>query len=335
MDSRTTNVLSLCAGAGGLELGVRLARESTRVVCAVEIEAYACEVLATRMEEGTLDDAPIWTDLKSFDGRPWRGVVDCVIGGYPCQPFSVAGKRGGSSDPRHLWPDVARIVSEVEPREIFFENVANHLRMGFDVVSADLRRMGYRVAAGLFSAEEVGAPHRRERLFIYGILGDSNRQSERESKHEECAEPRNLARDDAGWTSVRSVANPRSEPLRIEPGRSGGEGRAGARFARHDGDEVADANGRRFESQRSAGVLNSDRASQRNNAYGRSVWPPRPGDVEAWQAVEPSTQPAIRGVADGMAPRPDRLRLTGNGVVPLVAAYAYRTLSSAVGNDAA
>lgn len=92
MDHRSLYILSLCAGVGGLDLGIRVAQPNARAVCFVEIEAFACEILAMRMEDKSLDEAPVWTDLRSFDGKPWRGVVDCITAGYPCQPFSVAGK---------------------------------------------------------------------------------------------------------------------------------------------------------------------------------------------------------------------------------------------------
>lgn len=118
------------------------------------------------MEDKSLDEAPVWTDLRSFDGKPWCGIVDCITAGYPCQPFSVAGKQKGKDDPRHLWPDVYRIVREIRPRLCFFENVPGHLRLGFEQVHDDLRELGYSVKAGLFSAAEVGASHKRERLFI-------------------------------------------------------------------------------------------------------------------------------------------------------------------------
>lgn len=167
MDCHTLNILSLCSGVGGLDLGVELATGgAARVVCHVEREAFAAAVLAARMEEEAVAAAPVWSDLRTFDGRPWRGVVDCITGGYPCQPFSFAGERRGADDPRHLWPSIARIVEETQPTLCFFENVGGHLSLGFESVRDDLQAMGYRVAAGLFSAAEVGAPHRRERLFI-------------------------------------------------------------------------------------------------------------------------------------------------------------------------
>jgi DNA (cytosine-5)-methyltransferase 1 len=166
VDTRTFNVISLCSGVGGLDLGLRLAIPTARTVCYVEIEAFPIEVLVSRMEDKTMDQAPVWTDCKTFDGNPWSKKVDCVIGGYPCQPFSVAGKQEGTSDPRHLWPHISRIVREVQPEWCFFENVENHLNLGFRDVRDELQAMGYDVEAGIFSAEEVGAPHRRRRLFI-------------------------------------------------------------------------------------------------------------------------------------------------------------------------
>lgn len=166
MDPRPFTILSLCSGVGGLDLGLRVAQPNARTICFVEIEAFACAILAARMAENALDPAPIWTNLRTFDGKPWRGIVDCITAGYPCQPFSVAGKQKGSEDPRHLWPDVFRVVREINPPFCFFENVGGHLRLGFEQVHDDLRSVGYRVKAGLFTAQEVGAPHKRERLFI-------------------------------------------------------------------------------------------------------------------------------------------------------------------------
>lgn len=158
--------LALCAGAGGLELGLRIADPRTRTVCYVEQDARSAATLVARMEDESLDQAPIWSDLRSFDGKPWRGRVDIISAGYPCQPFSSAGQRKGENDPRHLWPEVARIIQETGVRRVFLENVTGHLSLGFDVVARDLQEMGFRVGAGVFSAREVGASHQRRRLFI-------------------------------------------------------------------------------------------------------------------------------------------------------------------------
>jgi site-specific DNA-cytosine methylase len=168
-------VLSLCSGYGGLDLGIRLAVPCARTVCYVEREISACKILAARMSEGSLDAAPIWTDLRSFNGLPWRGRVHCIAAGYPCQPFSHAGKREGAKDERHLWPHVERIIGEVEPLFVFLENVEGHLSLGFREVANSLRKMGYQGEAGIFSAEEVGAPHLRKRLFVLAYSAGGRR----------------------------------------------------------------------------------------------------------------------------------------------------------------
>ncbi len=118
------------------------------------------------MEDGSLHEAAVWSDLKAFDGRAWRGIVDIVVAGYPCQPFSCAGKQRGAKDPRHLWPHVARVIRECRPSVVFLENVENHLRIGYEQVRGELRGLDYEVEEGIFSAEEIGAPHLRKRLFI-------------------------------------------------------------------------------------------------------------------------------------------------------------------------
>lgn len=177
MGLHSFNYISICSGGGGLDLGLHLACGVAKPVVYVENEAFAIEVLASRMEEGLLGKAPVWSDIRTFDGRPWRGLVQAICGGYPCQPWSFAGKRLGKDDPRHLWPQIARIISEAEPNYCFFENVEGHLSLGFKEVRAELRDMGFRVEAGLFSAAEVGATHLRKRLFILAakeiVLADS------------------------------------------------------------------------------------------------------------------------------------------------------------------
>ena len=170
------NVLALCAGGCGLELGLKLAEPGSRVVCYVEIDPYCQKLIAARIKDGYLDDAPIWDDLRTFDGRPWRGAVDCVASGFPCQPFSVAGQRKGADDERNLWPDVARVVAEVAPRYVFLENVSAVLPYYYAEIRPWLQGMGFRTAEGIFSAAEVGAPHRRERLFVLADADGSGRR---------------------------------------------------------------------------------------------------------------------------------------------------------------
>ena len=158
--------LSLCTGYAGLELGLKRAVPALRTICYVEVEAFACANLVSKIEKGELDAAPIWTDIKTFDGRPFYKRVHIITAGYPCQPFSVAGKRQGESDPRYLWPHIERIIKTVRPIWCFFENVDRHLEWGYTEVYRSLRCLGYKVEPGFFSASEVCAPHRRKRLFI-------------------------------------------------------------------------------------------------------------------------------------------------------------------------
>jgi len=162
----TDRYLSICSGIGGLDLGLKTACVEAQAIAYVEIAPFCQEILLWRMDDGRLDRAPIWPDLTTFDGRPWRGRVDGIIGGYPCQPFSQAGRQRGAHDERHLWPHIARVIDECGPTWLFFENVAGHLRLGFARVLADLAALGFDAEWDLFRASDVGAPHRRERLFI-------------------------------------------------------------------------------------------------------------------------------------------------------------------------
>jgi len=179
--------LHLFAGAGGGIYGGQLLGHEP--VCAVEIEPFCRQVLRERQADGTFPPFPIYEDVRKFDGTPWRGIVDVVCGGFPCQPWSSAGKRKGAADPRHLWPEMARIISEVRPRYVFAENVNVK---AFAEPWRDLRAMGYRVPPILcLSAEDVGAPHLRKRWWM--LATDTDR--------EEVADPKS-ARGEA-WRGNR------------------------------------------------------------------------------------------------------------------------------------
>ncbi len=158
--------VSLCAGYGGIDLGLKRAIPSLRTIAFSEIESFACANLVSKMEAGLLDPAPIWTDLKTFPWSEFHGRVDILSGGYPCQPFSAAGKRLGAEDPRHLWPFIAAGIALMRLGACFFENVEGHCSLGLPDVLQDLAGMGYRTTWGIFSASEVGAVHQRKRVFI-------------------------------------------------------------------------------------------------------------------------------------------------------------------------
>ena len=166
VDIRAGNILSICSGIGGLDLGVHMASEDARTICYVEREAFAIASLVEAMEAGRLDQAPVWTDLRTFDGKAWRGVVDTLIGGIPCTPHSIAGLQRGEDDDRDLWGDTARIIADIQPGRVFLENVPGIAPYHFERIGPDLRAMGYSTETGLFSASEVGASHQRQRFFI-------------------------------------------------------------------------------------------------------------------------------------------------------------------------
>ena len=172
MDStKELTVVSFCSGYGGIERGLDLAGVKHRVIAYVEIEAYAIANLVAKMESGELAPAPIYTDLKTFPASYFRGKVDIFTGGYPCQPFSVAGKGLAQDDPRHLWPYLLEHIKAVKPVRCLWENVYGHVKRGLEEVLSDMEAEGYRAEFGIFSASEVGSVHDRKRMFI---MADSN-----------------------------------------------------------------------------------------------------------------------------------------------------------------
>jgi DNA (cytosine-5)-methyltransferase 1 len=153
------NELALFAGAGGGILGGKML--GWRTVCAVEWEPYPASVLAARQNEGFLESFPIWDDVQTFDGRPWRGIVDVVSGGFPCQAYSTAAAGRNTAD--DLWSEMRRIVADVAPRYVFAENVS---RIAIDQAANDCEQMGYKTKALAISAKDLGADHIRERYWL-------------------------------------------------------------------------------------------------------------------------------------------------------------------------
>lgn len=159
------NELALFAGAGGGILGGHLLGWRTR--CAVEVDPYARAVLLARQRDRCLPRFPIWDDVRTFDGRPWRGSIDIVTGGFPCQDISAAGKGVGITGERSgLWKHMARIIGEVRPQFAWVENSPMLVGRGLAVVLGDLAEMGYDARWGIVGADDAGAPHKRERIWI-------------------------------------------------------------------------------------------------------------------------------------------------------------------------
>lgn len=178
------NELALFAGAGGGLLASKLLGWST--VCAVEIDRYCRKILRRRQIDGSLDTFPIWDDVCTFDGNPWRGVVDIISGGFPCQDISSAGKRAGIATGKRsgLWREYARIVDEVRPTFVFIENSPRLVSCGLDIVLSDLTDMGYDARWCVLGAWHVGSPHKRDRIWILAYSSGDRHFSSRERQND-------------------------------------------------------------------------------------------------------------------------------------------------------
>lgn len=358
--------LSLCAGIGGIDLGLRSVVPTLRTVAMVERECFCIAHLAAKMEEGSLDPAPIYPDLHRFPWTKYRGCVDLVSGGFPCQPFSTAGARKATHDPRHLWPVIRAGLAVLKPTACFFENVdgiASAKSPGFHSVLhhvlSDLEGLGFKATAGQYSAEEVGAPHIRKRWFILGIS---------QSNHFSCGSE-TLA--DADCTHGSGVRMPiRVHPPRQEPDRrsaSGeladpdcGRGQQDPKFCqlRSDRSEQSSRDGgqpAQGEASQVGQVADTNREGREGRLRGEQTrqegwqtaepsagvgsvrrWPTRPGvKQEEWEPSR-TIERHVGGCSDGLSNRVDRLRALGNAVVPDCAAKAFSELwheLSEVNND--
>lgn len=295
--------LALFAGAGGGILGGRLL--GWRTVCAVEFDAYARSVLIARQNDGCLEPFPIWDDVRTFDGRPWRGIVDVVSGGFPCQDISSAGKGAGiEGEKSGLWTEMARIVGEVQPRFVFVENSPALASRGLGTVLGDLAAMGFDAEWGVIGAHHAGAPHKRDRIWIVARHADCN------------SEPVESGDAEVARLSGLDAADAERVELRNEPGRQRGPHGSGSPIAANDGEQepVADADRAQREGNERAERIESQHADDCGTGW--------------WQS-----EPDVGRVAHGVASRVDRLKCIGNGQVPAVAAIAWSILSERLRDD--
>ena len=296
--------LSLCSGYEGIGLGLRRVLPDVREVAYVEIEAFAAANLVAKMEEGKLDAAPVFTNLKTFPYKKFRGCVDILSGGFPCQPFSSAGKRKATEDPRHLFPFIRDGIRECQPRIVFLENVEGIISAKtadgesvLQYVLRELEGLGYRATAGVFSASEVGAPHQRKRVFILGYPSSDERWNlHRQQSKQEQASQRGI-----GDTSSKELGDTKHKRL---------EG---------------------FDQLSSFKCREDERTLSRSGCGGRvaTEYPARPSQPQyEWEEprVTGQTESRLGRATDGSSSRVDRLRLLGNGVVPDTAAKAFVTL---------
>jgi len=165
MEHKQLNTFHLFAGAGGGILADLLLGHNPIGAC--EIEQYPRDVLLARQRDGILPTFPIWDDVCTLDGKPWRGTVDVLAGGFPCQDISAAGKGAGISGERSgLWKEYARLIEEIQPRFVFAENSPLLRTRGLGVVLKDLAALGYNARWGVIGARSVGAPHKRDRMWV-------------------------------------------------------------------------------------------------------------------------------------------------------------------------
>lgn len=335
----TLRVLSLCSGIGGLELGLRLAGLDAREVLYVERESFPIACLDAAIEAGLMADAPIWPDLATLDGALLAGRVDLVTAGFPCQPFSDAGKKRGTEDERWLWPQISRLVREVGPSIVFMENVPGLLAAGAGELFGDLAEGRFDAEWDVFSAEAMGASHKRDRLYILAVqrerMGHTLLRRHLEEEQHLLAGGGGTERPgeeaDVAHPDLRGRQEQRQPVLR---GRHGGTSGHQPDGRRGEGGDVAHP-----DDQGPQGQLPVPRGGPGPARDGLPLFPPDPDQLDRWAHVlarDPGLNPAIeaepriRGVADGLARgahRVDRLRALGNTVVPLVAAYALRTLA--------
>ena len=195
------NELALFAGAGGGLLASQML--GWRTVCAVELDWFCRSVLVQRQNDGQLRPPfPIWDDIRTFDGRPWAGIVEVISGGFPCQAYSTAAAGKNTAD--DLWPEMRRIVADVSPRYIFAENVS---RVAIDQAANDCESMGYKTKAIALSAKDMGADHIRERFWLLAYADNNG-----ELPCEVNAETRWMPSLDSGvWQDY-------PEPLRVVDG---------------------------------------------------------------------------------------------------------------------
>lgn len=401
MVKNTENVISLYSGGGGLDIGFRLAIPNARTVCYVEREISSVSVLVNGIEKGILDDAPIWTNSTTFDGSPWVGKVDWIIGGFPCQPWSVAGKREGKEDERWLWDDIKQIGLSVRPKGFFLENVSGLITgHGIDTILGDLSEMGFDAQWGSVKAGDIGATHRRERVFILAYKRSigwrrwSKGNEERiklyvqtQGSFSQCSSEL----DDTEHNGFNATEKQRGNGQAISGSQEGEdstiqsegtdntsaaqqgfENSNDSRFHRTQPDgaererkeidqeqrgfslsrprgssedsEMEDSSGKRLQGIRAESQDRGNIGSSNGTQVTRSelgIFPPGP-DSEEWESIlrdHPRLSPAleksafesdVRGMVNGMAPglhRADRLRILGNGVVPIQAAYALTVLA--------
>jgi DNA (cytosine-5)-methyltransferase 1 len=304
-------------------------------VCAVEFEPAAQRMLAARQDDGCLDPFPIWDDVRTFDGKPWRGLVDVVSGGFPCQDISSAGRGEGITGERSgLWSEMSRIIGEVGPRYVLVENSPVLTSRGLGTVLGDLAAMGYDARWGVLGAVDAGAPHKRERIWILADRAEHGRGAGRKGRPDpsDSRQPEQPLQDMADASRLQpGRADQRPERERAGAGGESialADANGGLRERRTDQPE-REAQGRAAAGGSREGVPDAKDAEQERGRDGAGWRSGQPVDADGtgtegtlwWQS-----EPDVGRVAHGVASRVDRLRAIGNGQVPAVVRLAWNLL---------
>ena len=299
-------VLDLFSGIGGFSLGLEWAGMSTVAMC--EKDPYCRKILAKHWPDLTIHE-----DIRNLDGKKYRNSIDLVAGGFPCQPFSVAGKRKGSDDDRHLWPEMRRVIQEAKPRWVIGENVFGFINMALDDVQADLEREHYEVRKFVLPAVAVDARHRRDRIILIAYSnspavwnlperqaqGRDNLQAGRQAITPDNGPSQSMANSYGKGLEIGQDLRENHEQELSPSERSGSERR----------EDVANSHGTRGE----AGL-----SGQEPWQEGNSGELDHQGHQQSWreEVREWPAEPCVGRVADGVPNRVDRIKGLGNAVVP-------------------
>jgi DNA (cytosine-5)-methyltransferase 1 len=367
--TRTVNILSLFSGYAGNELGLSSVIPA-RAICYVEREASVAAILGNHFRSGTLSEAPIWSDICTFDPEPWRGKVDLILASPPCQPHSQAGKGLQGRDKREQTQEVIRIAEGLGRPTIFLENVPRYKQFWFENARPELQRMGYQLEEAIFSAEEVGFPHKRDRFFA---LASTTPERIRGSildpaeftpdwkvpgfvAHGDGSGPSSFPRNNGKECRVQEEERKSKHGPSLPRGSSEELAHSECETVRGGyqvGREEREATKRKEERQRvRVDAWESDPEVAHSECEGlegiRWAWeeepfppegdlpfyPPGPEDHDGWAYLlseMPTAKPSVCIHADGRPPYVARsLRAAGNGVIPLVAAQAYRSLTQSM-----
>jgi len=309
---------SLFSGIGGFDLASQWTGWEN--VFQVEIDDY-CQ----RLLKQHFPNVNRYRDVREFDGTKYRGAIDIISGGFPCQPFSVAGKRKGKEDDRHLWPEMLRVIKEIRPAWIVGENVTGIIGMVLEQVLSDLEGAGYNTETFIIPACAVGALHKRDRLWIVAHAnGKRWKDEQKENRQLLCDRIRNGKTQEqkgefieCGTIEHGTILSDTKSIRREQSGHSRKRRTGFENSSSNDGRTLPNTNGTGREELDATTITEGQRFNTRNAIEGRSYW---------------QVEPAVGRVADGIPNRVDRIKGLGNAIVPQVAYEIFKAIDSIAKN---